>query len=79
MKRNIARKVMSENPSNCPIVGFWINGEIVCLQCLTEEEKKQNATLEDIIHRKEVEDPALDACDRCAQSLHRDFSGDCHG
>ena len=71
MIKNIIKKLIFENPPNCLIAGFWIDGEIVCLQCLTEEEKKQNATLEDIIYRKEVEDPAFAACDRCAQALLR--------
>jgi len=79
MKRKITKKLTFENPAKCLIVAFWIDGEIVCIQCLTEKEKKENALMEDIIYRRNVEDPTLNACDRCAQPLHGDFSGNCHG
>ena len=72
---NITKKLNSANPSNSLIVGFWIDGEVVCLRCLGEEEKKQPITGEDIIYRKDVEDPGLNSCDRCARPLFRDSSG----
>jgi len=70
----IAKKLNSANPFSPFIVGFWIDGEIVCLRCLTEEEKKQPITGEDIIYRKDAEDPSVNACDRCARPLFRDSS-----
>ena len=70
---NITKKLNSVNPSNNKILGFWIDGEIVCLQCLTEEEKKQQTMRGDTIFRKDVED-RLNSCDRCARALSRDVS-----
>ena len=69
---NVTDKVRFENPPNGNILGFWIDGEIVCLQCITEEEKKHQTMRGDIIYRKDVEDnPSFDACDRCVRPLIR--------
>jgi len=65
---NVTNKVRYENPPNANILGFWIDGEIVCLQCITEEEKKQQTKRGDIIYRKYAEENDL-FCDR---SLIRD-------
>ena len=58
---------------NAPdIVGFWLDGEVICLQCISQEEKEQSTAGEDIIYRKDVEYNELAFCNRCERPLIRD-------
>ena len=53
------------------IVGFWLAEEIVCLHCISKEEKEQSTTEDDIIYRENAEE--FDSfCDRCERPLIRD-------
>ena len=55
------------------IVGYWLDGEVVCPLCISKDEKEQEVKGDEIIYLKDVEKWKLWFCERCEQPLHHGY------
>ena len=51
------------------IIGYLLHGQVVCLDCATEEEQKSRFTAKEIITKNDIEEGDFCFCDRCHDDL----------